>query len=180
MHEWIVTVDHKKLGLMYIGLRNSVPGDRRPGSHDHADPACHSQQSLCFAAGIQPIVHHARHDHGVSGRHAAGVWFRELFRAPDDRGARHGFSAPECVELLDERSRRAHPVFQLYRRRRTLRGRERARHWLVRLRAAYRARLFSGTQHRLLDHWLAGERLWQPRHGAERFNHDLVHALSRA
>ena len=51
VHEWVITVDHKRLGLMYIDLRPPLPGDRRHRSPDHADPARVSANSLRVAAG---------------------------------------------------------------------------------------------------------------------------------
>ena len=33
VHEWVITVDHKKLGLMYIGYGAAIPCDRRDRGH---------------------------------------------------------------------------------------------------------------------------------------------------
>ncbi len=43
VHEWIVTVDHKKLGLMYIGYGILFLGDRGPRSHSDADSVGHPE-----------------------------------------------------------------------------------------------------------------------------------------
>ena len=39
LHEWVTTVDHKRLGILYIALCAVVPGHRRNRSDHHADPA---------------------------------------------------------------------------------------------------------------------------------------------
>ena len=68
VYEWVSTVDHKKIGLMYIayalvflviaGLAGSVD----------ADSACGSEQSFCLPAGLQSAVYDAWHDDGVLRR----------------------------------------------------------------------------------------------------------------
>ena len=62
------------------------------------------------------LIHDARHHHGVSGRHANGRRAFELSGAVDDRRARYGVSATECVRILDLSVWRAAALFQLYRR----------------------------------------------------------------
>ena len=106
LHEWVITVDHKRLGVMYIAsglvfflvagleatlmrLQLAVPEQHRP-----------------LAAGLQPPVHHARHDDGVPRRHADPLRLRELPRAADDRRARPGLPAPQRLRLLDVPVRR--------------------------------------------------------------------------
>ena len=93
LHDWIVTVDHKKLGLMYFMLRHCVPGDRRDRSHDHAGPVGGSRNNhLVSPADLQPHVHHAWHDHDFLRGHADRLRLRQLSGAADDRRARHGVS----------------------------------------------------------------------------------------
>ena len=96
-----VTVDHKKIGLMYIMYGVDLSCDWRDRSDDDADPACGPQQSFCLSAGLQPAVHDARHDDGFLRWHADSVRLRQLPCAADDWRARHGVSAAECVQLLD-------------------------------------------------------------------------------
>ena len=105
------------------------------------------------------------------------VRVRQLSGAADDRRARHGVPAAERLQLLDERSRRHHPLLQLHRRQRSVRRGQRSRRGLVRLCAADLAGVLGRAQHRLLDHRLAGQRLRQHRHRAQHRDHHPVHAL---
>ena len=36
LHEWVVTVDHKRIGIMYILMAIVFLGDRRVGSGGHS------------------------------------------------------------------------------------------------------------------------------------------------
>ncbi len=69
VYEWVSTVDHKKIGLMYIayGLVFLVIGGLEATLMriQLAGP----EQSFCLSAGLQPAVYDARHDDGVLGRH---------------------------------------------------------------------------------------------------------------
>jgi cytochrome c oxidase subunit I len=75
IHSWLVTVDHKKLGLMYImyglfffvvaGLEAALIRIQLAVPNNHF-----------FASSLQPAVHHARHHDGVSGRHAVDLRLR--------------------------------------------------------------------------------------------------------
>ena len=94
VQEWVTTVDHKKIGLMYIGYALTflfVGGVKRCDAH----PAYGAEQPLRFAGDIQPAVHHARYDDGVFCRDADSLRVRQLSCSADDRCARHGFSAVE-------------------------------------------------------------------------------------
>ena len=105
LHEWVTTVDHKRLGILYIvyALVFLVIGGIE--ADDHAHSADSAAQRFCFAAGLQPHVHHARdHDDFLRGD-AHGVRIRQLPGSPDDRRARHGISAAECLQFLDDRFR---------------------------------------------------------------------------
>ena len=141
LHDWVTTVDHKKIGIMYVALRARVPRHRRHRGDADADPArpCRTITSL-LAAGLQPHVHDARHDDDLLRGHADPVRLRQLPGAAHDRRARHGVPAPERLQLLADRVRRPAPLLQLHRRQRPLRRRQRARRRLVRLRAAHAPR----------------------------------------
>ncbi len=96
VQDWVTTVDHKKIGLMYIAyallfllvggveamlirIQLAVP------HNDFLSPEVY-----------QPHLHHARHHHGVSRGHAADRRIRQLPHPADDRRARHGVPALEC------------------------------------------------------------------------------------
>ncbi len=138
LHSWVVTVDHKKLGILYvvyalffllvggaeaiaIRIQLAVPNSALP-----------------LAGNLQRVLHHARHHDGLSRGHADSVRLRELPGAADDRRARHGVPAPECIQLLDDGVRRPASLFQLHRRLWSLRHGQRARRRLVGLCAAHR------------------------------------------
>ena len=100
LHEWVTTVDHKRLGILYILyalLFLVVAGSE---AIDHAHPADVSAQRFCFSAGLQPHVHHAWHDHDFLRGHARAVRLCKLPGAINDRRARHGLSTPECLQFL--------------------------------------------------------------------------------
>ena len=73
LHEWVVTVDHKRLGLMYVvyalvflvigGLEAAIM--RIQLAYPNLDHR--------VAAGVQPPLHDARHDDGLLRRHADPV-----------------------------------------------------------------------------------------------------------
>src|SRR5215469_9686527 len=76
IQDLIFTVDHKKLGLMYIGMA----------------------WLFFIPAGIlQSGNHDARHRHDLFLRHADGVRISQLHRSVADRRQRHGVPAPECI-----------------------------------------------------------------------------------
>ncbi len=92
VHEWVITVDHKRLGILYIllalfflvigGLEAAIIRIQL-----HSPP-----QRFRVAASLQSHVHHARHHHDFFRGDADSVWLRQLSRAADDRRARHGIS----------------------------------------------------------------------------------------
>ena len=67
LHDWVVTVDHKRLGVMYVvsglvflvvaGLEASAMRLQLASSGLH----------LRAAGDVQPALHHARDHHGVPG-----------------------------------------------------------------------------------------------------------------
>ena len=126
LHDWIVTVDHKRLGLMYFcygilflvigGVEATIMRAQLAVANNHlVSPevfnrlfTMHGTTMIFFAA--MPIV----------------FGFANYLVPLDDRRARHGVSPPECLGLLDERAGRHHSVFQLYRWFRIVRRRQRA------------------------------------------------------
>ena len=120
LHEWVTTVDHKRLGILYILYALDVSGTGRSRSHHHARATHPAAQRLCLAPGFQSHVHDAWHDDDLFRRHADGFWIRELSGAADDRRPRHGVPPAQCVQLLDDRAGRTFPVFQFFRRRWTV------------------------------------------------------------
>ena len=149
LHDWVVTVDHKKPRDHVRDLRPRLSRDRRPRSHDHADPARLSAPHGRGTARVQSSLHDARDDDGLLRRHPDRVRVCELPRAVDDRRPRHGVSASQRVQLLDQRIRRAAALLQLSRRRGAGGSGQRARCGLVRLRATHGQGIFEGPQHRL-------------------------------
>ena len=98
--EWLTTVDHKKIGILYIlnsfffffaagilalVIRSelAVPGPAVPGS-----------------GHLQPGLHHARDDHDLPVRGAGPVRLRELRGAAAAGRAGHGLPAHQCPLLL--------------------------------------------------------------------------------
>ena len=176
LHDWVVTVDHKRLGIMYVlaGLVFSRHRGLR-GDHD-ARAARVAGASRGAAADLQPALHHAWDDHGVPRGHSDRLRIRQLSRASHDRGARPRLPAPQRLRLLDSPLRRPPPPLQRDRRRRPVRGGLGARRGLVRLRPAHRPRLHPGQCHRLLEsrHLRHGDR--DHRHRGQPGDHHSDHA----
>ena len=97
IYEWLATADHKKIGLMYIvyALLFLVIGGIEAILMRIQLAA--RQLHLSLSPGFQPPVHDARHDGRFLRGHADSVRLRQLPCAADDRGARHGLPAPECL-----------------------------------------------------------------------------------
>ncbi len=107
--EWFTSVDHKRIGVMYIilGTRDAAARLRRR-AHD-ARPAGDRVQRLGrlpAAASLRPDLHRARRDHDLLRGDAAGHGADELRRAAADRRARRRLSVPQQLQLLDDRRRR--------------------------------------------------------------------------
>ena len=179
LHDWIVTVDHKRLGLMYFsygilflvigGVEASIMRAQLAVANNHlVSPetfnrlfTMHGTTMIFFAAMpivfgfanyLVPLMIGAR-DMAFPRLNAWSFWM----------------SALGGIILY----------FSFVGGSRPVRRGHRARRRLVRLRAADLAGLFRGTQHRLLDHRHSGERLRQHWYGAERADDHSVHALSR-
>ena len=113
LHEWVTTVDHKRLGILYIGygLVFLVIGGIE--ATVMRVQLMRSAQRLRVAPGLQPHVHDAWHHDDLLRGDAHRVRVRQLPGATDDRRARHGVPATERVQFLDDRVRRTASVLQL-------------------------------------------------------------------
>ena len=65
VYEWVSTVDHKKIGLMYISYALVFLVIAGLQAVMMRISACGAEQSLCFTAGLQPAVYDVWHDDGV-------------------------------------------------------------------------------------------------------------------
>ena len=92
LHGWVVTVDHKRLGILYVVYAIFFLLVAGAEALAIRIQLAWPEQSFPLARVVQRDVHHARHHHGVSGGHADPVRVRELSGAADDRRARHGLS----------------------------------------------------------------------------------------
>ena len=115
LHEWVTTVDHKRLGILYIlyalvflvigGVEATIMRIQLIRPHNNfVSPqvfnrmfTMHGTTMIFFVA--MPHV----------------VWICELPGPPDDRRARYGLPAPQRVQLLDDGIRRPASLFQLSR-----------------------------------------------------------------
>ena len=131
LHEWVTTVDHKKLGLMYIGyaLLFLVIGGIEA-------TIMRIQLAVPHAKFVSPQVFNRMFTmHGTTMIFFVAMPI--LFGFGNYlRGARHGLSPLECVELLDDRVRRPPALLQPLGGRWTVWGRQRAGRRLVGLCAA--------------------------------------------
>ncbi len=70
LHDWVTTVDHKRLGILYILYALVFLVIAGCEAIDHPHPAHVPAQRLRLAAGLQPHVHDARHDDDLLRGHA--------------------------------------------------------------------------------------------------------------
>src|ERR1700679_634286 len=73
LHGWVVTVDHKRLGILYILYSTFFSlvahRARRGGRGFYHPPLTRQSSRSCFErTSLQPILHDARHDDGVLSR----------------------------------------------------------------------------------------------------------------
>ena len=90
LYDWVSTVDHKRLGLMYIVSALLFLSDRRLDGHCHPFAVGVSERPRCRPRYLQPPFHYAWHHYGVSGGHAFCRWAFQLPGAADDWRARYG------------------------------------------------------------------------------------------
>ena len=129
--EWFTSVDHKKIGIMYVVLAIVMllrGFSRRDHDADAKGALGRRQRGLPAAASLRPGLYRPRHDHDLLHGHALRHRRDELCHAASGRRARRGLSLPEQLQLLDDSGRR-HPQHGV-----PLRGRVRA-HRLARLSA---------------------------------------------
>ena len=109
LHEWVTTVDHKRLGILYIvyaliflvigGIEATVMRIQLIRPHnDFVSPQVFNR-----------MFTHAWHHDDLFRGYAGAFRICQLSGSADDWRARHGVSAPERFQLLDHRVRR--PVF---------------------------------------------------------------------
>jgi len=177
LHDWIVTVDHKRLGIMLHRERPVFLRGGRGTCRTDADSVGVSQQHIPAARSLQSIADHAWNHHGVSGGYAVFRRAGELSHTPDDWHARYGVPEIERFWFLDVSLRRDIAVLQLYSWRRIGRPRIRARCGLVRIRAPDRAGVLARDQHRLLDSQHHSRRYRHHGERDQRNRHDYLHAM---
>ncbi len=177
--DWVVTVDHKKIGIDVHRLRRGLFAGRGLRGDFTAHSAGRAAQQFSLSRGLQSHLHHAWHHHGLSHGDAVDHWICQLPGPPDDRRQGHGFSPDECLQLLDDRAGRLDAVLQLHWRRGPARRRKRARCHLVGVCAAYRASILSRTQHGLLGVVADRLRIRHHRRRCQHHRHHHMHALQR-
>ena len=135
LHDWVTTVDHKKIGIMYVlmAVVFLVIGGCR-GPVDPLAALLAAEPRHLRPDTLQSAVHDARHHDGLLRGHADPDRHGQLPGAADDRGPRHGLPAAQRPGLLGDALRRPAGLFQLCHRRRP-------GHRLVCLCPADRARL---------------------------------------
>ncbi len=133
LHTWITTVDHKRIGILYIlfallflvigGIEATIMRIQLLFPHNHfVSPQFFNQMFTMHGTTMIFFV-----------GHAARLRIRQLPDPADDRRSRYGFPAPQRLRLLAHRFRRLLLYFSFRRWQRTLRRRARAGFWLVRL-----------------------------------------------
>ena len=97
---WLTTVDHKRIGVlyMYTALACFVLGGTR--SADHALAAAGTERHVGVGRDVQPAVHDARHDDDLPRRHAAVGGVLQFPDSAADRRARRRVPAAQRVQLL--------------------------------------------------------------------------------
>ena len=107
---WLTTLDHKRIGILYIVGVRLLLRRRRDGAA-HARAARPGEQRLHHGELLQPALHRARDDDGLPLRRPHPRGLRQLPRPAHDRRARHGVPPPERPLVLALPPRRArHPL----------------------------------------------------------------------
>ena len=136
LHDWVTTVDHKKIGIMYFLMAVVFLVIGGAEALVMRFQLLWPESKAVSAGCLQSDDDDARHHDDLLRGHADPGRSRQLHRAAADRGARHGLSAAECPGPVGD-AVRGHPgLFQLCHRRS-------AGHWLVCLRSADRTHLLA-------------------------------------
>ena len=174
--EWFTSVDHKKIGIMYIIVALVMLLRRLRRRHHDAHVAGRRLGRLGrlpAAASLRPDLHRPRRHHDLLHGDAFHHGPDEHRRAAADRRARRGLPVPELAQLLADHGRRgaADAV--------AVRGRIRPRPagWRIR---RFRAGLQSGGRGRLLSLGLAaiGAGHHAERHQLHGHHHEDARALA--
>ena len=173
LHEWVVTVDHKRIGIMYVLMAVVFLVIAGLEALAIRWQLVHARQQFSRARHVQSVLHDARHDDGVFRRHADFDRHRQLRGAAADRRPRHGVSADQRVRILGHAVRRLVGVFQFFRSRRAAGDR------LVCLRSADGAHVCPRRRRRFLGAGLTGQRHRHDRGRREFRRHDSYDALPR-
>ena len=115
---WLVTVDHKRIGILYIatsGLFFLAGGIMALLIRTQLAQA---NKHFIDARRLQPALHDARHDDDLPRRRPDPGRLRQLPRAADDRRPRHGVPAAERALVLALPLRRHRPAALVLRERR--------------------------------------------------------------
>ena len=179
LHEWVVTVDHKRLGLMYIagGLFFFLIAGLQ---------AMTIRLQLAIPdAGIVPpqVFNRLITMHGTAMVFLVGMpildRLLQLPGAADDRRARPRLPAPQRLRLLAMVFGAILLYFSYIGGARSLRRGQRARRRMVRVRTPHRAAVLARQQHRLLDTQYFSD---QRRNDRDRHQHNhqrVLHAMRR-
>ena len=141
---WLTTIDHKRVAVMYLASALFFMAFGGLEAMAIRVQLWTSRQSRAIGGDLQRLLHDARDDDDLPGRHAAAARIpRQLPDPSADRCARRRVPAAQCAELL-ARSRRGNPAASRLDSRRTSRRR------MVRLREPDRAVLHARPRDRLV------------------------------
>ena len=103
---WLTTVDHKRIGVLYLFTALSFLHHRRARGGDHPRAASGPQRSGRIGRDLQSALHDARHDDDLPRGHAAVGCVFQLPDSAPDRRTRRGVPPPQRVQLLGVSVRR--------------------------------------------------------------------------
>jgi hypothetical protein len=179
LHDWLTTVDHKRIGILYIllALFFLVVGGveaiviriqlMHPQNHFVSPQVfnrmftMHGTTMIFYVA----IPHH--------------VWVCELFSVLDDWCAGHGFSPAQRDQFLADAAERAPALLQSCWWKRAVRRRECTGYQLVGVCSAGRKSFLARSQLRLPDSLGPAFGIWQRGDGCQSHCHYSLHALPR-
>src|SRR5207248_2113397 len=165
------------LGTHVYSWRLDLSGNCGFASGDDSSAACHSKRRDRSAERLQPPTHDAWHRDGVPGRDANPDRILQLPGSINDRRARPGIPAAQCIRLLALAVRWFASVLQLRSGRRSLRRWKRTRRRVVRVCALDRTAFLTWLQHRLLDSQRVADEHWLYRHRHQHTGYHLLRAL---